>query len=354
MTPRTPPRALGLGVALTAGATLAAGLTVSTSGTATAAPRTITIKVATFNIGGVFTDGKARGDHRRWKVRLPVVARQILSRRPDVLAVQEANQARVYPKSMTYGPNQFLDLKGALRARGGTYSLTNEHAYNCARSTSSRNCRYRNRGAAQDNRIFYNHRTMRLVRAGGVRFRAQTAGTNDRYLAWAVFAAKKTGERFFVANTHLDPYSVRNRQRQWREVISNVNRLKGSLPVVVLGDFNTSKFDTYAARFLPAMRAAGYGDVVGQTYRSPVVRRPRPQSMKRAWINSFNGYRRDVRGYAYEDARHKVGNGIDWIFASNRARVRSYEVVADVHPRTLRLRGVIPSDHSMVRATLTM
>lgn len=353
MTPRTPRRAFGLAVALTAGATLAAGLAVS-GGPATAAPASTTITVATFNIGTVSSDKKARGEHRPWKVRLPVVAKQILSRRPDVLGVQEANQASVYPRSMTYGVNQFMDLKGALRARGGSYSLTNEHAYNCARSTSSRNCRYQNRGAAQDNRIFYNNRTVRLVRGGAVRFRAQTAGKNDRYLAWAVFAAKRTGRQFFVANTHLDPYSIASRQKQWGEVISSVNRLKGSLPVVVLGDFNTSKFDTYAARFLPAMRAAGYGDVVGQTYKSAVVSRPRPESMKRAWISSFNAFRRDVRVYSYDDARHKVGNGIDWIFASNRARVRSYEVVSNLDPRTLRLRGVIPSDHSMVRATLTM
>ena len=57
--------------------------------------------------------------------------------------------------------------------------------------------------------------------------------------------------------------------------------------------------------------------------------------------------------YAYEDAKFKVGNGVDWIFATNYVKVRSWEVVADLDS-SYHLRGVIPSDHAMVTSTLTM
>ena len=80
----------------------------------------------------------------------------------------------------------------------------------------------------------------------------------------------------------------------------------GTLPVVSVGDYNTSKFSTYAATYLPKMKAAGYGDVLGQTYATPLSR-PRAAIVDRAWVNSFNGYRRDARVYSYEDAQNKIG-----------------------------------------------
>jgi endonuclease/exonuclease/phosphatase family metal-dependent hydrolase len=320
---------------------------------AQAAGRT-TVRVGSFNITSVSFDHKARGEQKRWKQRRPVVVSQILSRRLDVVGLQEANQSSVYRRSLTYGVNQFMDLTGALNARGARYAVTNRNPYNCLRSTRESRCRYRNRGAAQDNRILYNTRTVSLVRQGGVRFHAQTRGKNSRYLAWAVFRSKRTGRQFFFADTHLDPYRTDVRKAQWRETIRNVDRLKRGRQVIVVGDFNTSKFDRYASRFLPAMKRRGYGDVVNQSFRQPVLRSHRARSTRNAWINSYNRWGRNIRPYAYEDAKNKVGNGIDYIFASNRIRVNKWEVVAHVNTRTNRLVGVIPSDHNLVRATLTL
>lgn len=335
--------------------TVIAGVTIpATSSPAEARTRVATLRVGSFNIVSVSTDPNASGNHRKWRFRRPVIASHILSRRLDVVGLQEANQSSIYRRSLRYGINQFMDLRGALAAKGGRYAVTNRYAYNCLRSTSKANCRYRNRGAAQDNRILYNTRTVTKLRQGSVRFYRQSAGKNPRYLAWAVFRHKRTGKQFFFATTHLDPYSTSVRKAQWRQTIRSINRLKRSRQVVVVGDFNTSKFDRHARTYLPAMKRNGYGDVLNQTYRRPFVRSPRARWKKHGWVSSYNGFRRSVRSYGYVSSKRKVGNGIDWIFASNRIRVRQWEVVSNINMRTYRVRGVMPSDHSLVRATLAL
>lgn len=311
------------------------------------------LKVASFNVGGVFTDAQASGDHRTWRIRRPVVASQILSSRPDILGVQEANQSSIYAASLDYGVNQFLDLRGALAAQGGHYALTNTYAYNCVNSASSANCVYQNRGASQDTRILYNTDTVTLVKQGSVKFVHQTAGQNVRYLAWAVFTVKANGRQVFFTSTHLDPYTESVRRAEWDEVIANTTRLAGGLPVVCVGDYNTSKFDTYAATYLPRMKAAGYGDVLGQTYATPLSQ-PRAAVLDRAWVNSYNDYNRDARAYSYEDAQNKIGNNIDWIFATNALPVKRWLTAAPVNLTTFQLVGVIPSDHFLLQATLVV
>ena len=311
------------------------------------------VKVASFNLSSVAFDSQASGEHRTWRVRRPVVVYEVLKDRPDVLGVQEANQSSIYPKSVDYGANQYLDLRGALTAKGGHYALTNTKPYNCVNPLSSSNCVYKYQGASQDNRIFYNTDTVTLVKQGSVKFRAQTAGKNPRYLAWAVFRMKATGKQFFFTNTHLDPYTVSVRKAQWDEVIANTKRLAGSLPVVSVGDYNTSKWDSWAATYLPRMKAAGYGDVLGQTYASSVSR-PRAAVVDRAWVNSYNNWRRDARPYSYETDQSRIGNNIDWIFATNSLPVKKWLTHAPVDPTTFQLQGVIASDHFLIMATLTL
>ncbi len=164
---------------------------------------------------------------------------------------------------------------------------------------------------------------------------------------------KATGKRFFFTNTHLDPYSIPARKAQWDQSIRLTNSLRGSLPVVAVGDYNTSKFSDYAPTYLPRMKAQGYGDVLNQVPRRNTLVSPRAEKTRRAWVNSFNAWNPKVGGYS-QDRDTKIGNGIDWVFASNRVRVKSWEVVVDMDPRTLRFRGVIPSDHNLVRATLVL
>ena len=316
--------------------------------------KTHDVRVGSFNLFGVNNDKSASGDQRPWRERRPVIVSQILTRHLDVVGVQEANQSSIYKSSLVDGVNQYMDLLHGLDHAGGSYALTNTNAYNCARPSSSHNCVPVDQGASGDTRILYNTDRVSLVRQGSYEYRAQTAGKSKRYLAWAVFEMKGTGRQFLFTNTHLDPYSASTRVAEWNEVIAEINDLKGSLPVIAVGDFNTSKFDSYAQQMLPAMKSNGYGDVLNQQYSESSAYGVRAKSLSRTWVNSYNGFRRDVSRYSYSTSRAKIGNDIDWVFASNELPVRGFAVVNNMDARTLQLRGVIPSDHNLVRATIVL
>ena len=59
-----------------------------------------------------------------WSVRRDAVVAQTVARRPDVVGLQEASQARLKGTTLT----QMGDLRDRLRAAGAPYELTNEHA----------------------------------------------------------------------------------------------------------------------------------------------------------------------------------------------------------------------------------
>ena len=311
------------------------------------------VRVGSFNVSGVNNDKKAGGDREVWRVRRPVVAGQILSRRLDVVGLQEANQSTIYGANVDYGPNQFLDLVGQLNHDGGHWAVTNQSPYNCVRANSSQRCDYQYRGASGDNRIVYNTDTMLLVRQGSYLYQSQTPGKNPRYLAWAVLQSRASGQQFLFTDTHLDPYTVSVRAAEWSEMVAQINSLKGSLPVISVGDLNTSKWAPYAGSYLTEMKAAGFGDVVNQQAGKTGLAAPRALVLRRAWVNSFNGFDRNVRNYSYDDFRSRIGNGIDWVFASNQLYVKKWEVVVNM-TAGLQLRGVIPSDHNLVWANVVV
>jgi hypothetical protein len=71
-------------------------------------------------------------------------------------------------------------------------------------------------------------------------------------------------------------------------------------------------------------------------------------------MNSLGGWDRDVKLHSYYNNRTKTGNNIDWVFASNNLPVKEWKTVVDYDPTSLQQLGTIPSDHHLVRATLTM
>ena len=312
------------------------------------------VRVGSFNVVGVHADSKASGNQKVWRDRRPAVVSQILGADLDVVGVQEANQSSTYASRLDYGENQFLDLKGALNAAGGSYALTNSNPYNCERPRSTYKCVAKNQGASGSNRILYDTRTVTLVKQGSVTFSSRSAGKPYRYLAWAVLKMKATGKSFFFTNTHLDPYTIEARLGQWNELIAKTNALKGSLPVIAVGDYNTSKFSSYADTYIPRMKSNGYGDVLNQVPGRNTLSNPRTERVRRAWVNSYNDFRRNAADFGYEDHRNKIGNGIDWIFASNNLRVKAWEVVVNIDSDTLAVRGTIPSDHCLIRATIVL
>jgi endonuclease/exonuclease/phosphatase family metal-dependent hydrolase len=313
------------------------------------------VRVASFNLFGVNNDGSASGEQTTWRTRRPVVVDQILAEHPDVVGLQEANQSTTYASSLDYGSTQYDDLVGALAARGAHYAVTSTSSYNCLKATSSAGCVATYRGASNSTRIIYDTDRLELVAQGSMRYAAQAAGKIDRYLAWGVFRVRATGGELFFADTHLDSYDTGVRVAQWRELIARVNLLKNGRPVVVVGDFNTTKYSDWAAEMLPRMQSEGYGDVLDQQFNSSAIASPRARTLENAWVSSSNRFQRNVADFSYEEApASKIGNNIDWVFATNTLEVKDWKTVVDYDPTSLVVTGVIPSDHCMVRATLVI
>ena len=59
-----------------------------------------------------------------------------------------------------------------------------------------------------------------------------------------------------------------------------------------------------------------------------------------------------MKSWSYEDRHDKIGNNIDYIFASNFLKVPEFKEV--VNHNGLNVTGVFPSDHNMIRATITL
>src|SRR3954449_3896915 len=210
------------------------------------------LRVATWNVGGILTDGRGGTPHAPWKTRRTVVVRQLLARSPvgqrgrapDVIALQEANSERKLPGGRT----QYTDLVHLLNVRASGP----DHYRALSKALHSK-----------ATRIAYNARTVRLLKAGVVRWRAQESKADGpRLMAWARFKHRSTGRRFFFASVHLETASKRVRERQWKELLSVVPRLAHGRPVVVAGDFNSTRSQkgNAAEKFLPKMRKAGFGD----------------------------------------------------------------------------------------------
>ena len=295
------------------------------------------------------------GNRLPWAKRRATVAKQIWGERVDVIGVQEVFQGYGPRARLVSGATQFLDLRNALRGAGGNYVLTNEASYNCVNSKSSYKCVHRYRGASGGDKIYYNASTLSMISQGSYTYAHQnpaTRATVQYAMAYATLRVRATGKRFLFVTTHLDPPNRTVRVQQWNELITKVNSLKRGLPVVVVGDFNTQKFDVITKTMLPKMRRAGYGGVLNQSYATNPVTAPRAESTINGWVNSNNRYDRDVRHYSYPNNHAKTGNSIDWIFATNSIPVKQFKMVSDFDPKTLRVRGTMPSDHNMLRATL--
>lgn len=301
------------------------------------------LRVASWNISGVLNDGKG-AKHRPWQDRRSVVARQLLGQAPvgqrgrpaDVIALQEANTS----KTLAHGRTQYTDLVHALNVRA-----TGADHYRAVRP----------RLASNATRIAYNARTLRLLRAGALRWRAQEMRVDGaRMMAWATFRQVTTGKRFFFASVHLETASKDVRWAQWRQLIRVVPKLAHGLPVVLGGDFNVTRNMRHesARRLLPKMRKAGFGDTLGQYGAGYLTyQQARPKHVVRAQFNSVNKYARRLGHYK----RHSwVGQDTDYVFASNRLSVRRWGLVADLPSGSDRLRGTIPSDHNLVRVTIAL
>jgi endonuclease/exonuclease/phosphatase family metal-dependent hydrolase len=309
------------------------------------------LRVATFNIRTITLDS---ADHpeQRWRRRADRVAALLLGGQttrnpatapPEVIAVQEANQS--YAKFDARCTNQLIDLRNRLNAGGARH-------YEATSLSPS---------ASVGTRILFDTARLRLEAAGSVLLAPRT--TTHPHLAWAVFQVRDGGQRFFFGSVHLVPQedagSNAVRDAEWNRLLALLAdpALTRGLPVVLGGDFNSRRSDTTqpsALTHLPLMAGAGVGDsLLGDldpADRELTVSQARPESTVNANCSSTNGFR--LLQHCEKDPS-RIGQQIDYLFASNVLPVLTWEVVLDLDDQGNWL-GTIPSDHNLVRATVTL
>lgn len=254
-----------------------------------------------------------------WKSRRPGVAATIASRGLDVIGLQEAQQS---------GGPQFLSLLRALNRIQPGWRVT---------STKVR--------GTLGVRILFHTDAVTLIDSGGVRYRNQSNDNryHQRYYTWALFQQRSSGKRFYFVNTHIDPDSLTARVAQGQELGKAVRRMRGTLPAVVVGDFNASQFKVYEVH--EAMAKAGLIDPLGVREDSDRIGRgARAERRIHTHFDSFNGFDNRPRKSA---GKNKNGRYIDYIFVTPM-RVIEFENVVNLDS-TGRYRRAA-SDHNMLRA----
>lgn len=295
---------------------------------------------------------------KSWINRRGAVVAQIKSKMPDVIGVQEASQGWLKDESgKTIDLSQFEDLRNRLNAAGANYAVTNANRNNCVKSTTPTNCVYKDQGASQDAKIFYNKSTVTLLSQGSVALPKLATDTGLRYVSWASFKQNSTGKSFFVTDAHLDPrggtaaYDLRKMQAEKIvQVISEKNTAK--LPVLITGDMNSSKWDTPANTPYDAFVKAGYVDPIGGTWRTSLASGyATAEKMKNAQYYSYNNFDANLDKTSVTGAR-ALGSHIDYIFTS-KMRVTEWEQVLNINSSGV-LQGTIPSDHNMIMAKVAL
>ena len=191
----------------------------------------------------------------RWEGRRQAVVDTILGEHLDVVGLQEAGQAWLKDANgKSFSLSQFEDLTNRL---GGSWTLTNANRNNCVKSTTPSSCVYKDQGASQDTKIIYDRSKVELLDQGSKHLPYVDEDDNDRYVAWAQFRQRSTGNRFMFASTHLEPkkdaagetryYDLRKRQTEVAvEAVAEHN--DDHLPVVFVGDLNSSRWGPSSAR----------------------------------------------------------------------------------------------------------
>jgi endonuclease/exonuclease/phosphatase family metal-dependent hydrolase len=314
--------------------------------------RSTDLRVATFNIRTINLDTAARPE-QQWRNRADRVASFLLGAAtnndaaappPDVIALQEANQSyRGFAPRCT---NQLVDLRNRLDADG-------THHYEATSLDPA---------ASVGTRILFDTARLRLESSGSVLL--APASTTHPHLAWAVFQVRNGGQRFFFGSVHLVPNEAADsnavRDAEWDRLLSALANpgLTQGLPVVLGGDFNSPRSgagaNTAALNHLPQMAAAGFADTLlggNPRYadRPLAVSEARPRQTTNAHCMSHNGFLATQRC----EAPDEIAQDIDYLFASNELAVKSWEQVLDIDGASNWL-GTIPSDHNLVRATITL
>ena len=308
-----------------------------------AARKPVVVRVATFNV----RTARARGDNRAWVSRVADVSREILSRKPGVVLLQELGPGRADGRKgkINGAVRQTTSLTAKLRTMGGgRYRLVRSYSY-FANGTPH---------GTQGARILYDASRFTLLSrcpettgksnynpscAFDLPVAAGDSKNQRRSAAYALFRDRRSGRAFWVVSVHLDHRHgskakdakfSRLRVAQAKAVVNRLARLNTTrLPVFFGGDINS--WSTDRSRYAPHRYLASRG------FRDSVTA---PNPVKHLYP-TVNHWRTKLKAT-------KKGVRLDVIMVRGAQGFRRWENKAKVTDRSR------PSDHNMVVADVAI
>lgn len=316
------------------------------------------LKVSSFNVKCANCyDSDATADQLPWSGRRDTIVAQVKAKRPDVIGFQELAQSWLFDANgKQINLSQFEDLQQRLAAAGANYRLTNVNRNNCENAATPTNCVWKDQGASQGTKVMYNADTVDMISQGSERLPSISDDDNQRYVAWGIFRQKSSGNTFFFADTHIEPNSdtaayMDLKVRQSQRIVALIKEKNPSgLPVVIVGDMNSSKYMVPSNGPYDTFTNAGYIDPLGNDYGSTYPSgKATAEKRTNAEYNSFNGF---VRKLNKDDNVGANGRHLDYLFTSPM-RVAEWEMVLNKDAADTQV-GIIPSDHNMIVGTLEL
>ncbi len=188
------------------------------------------LRIVTYNIR---RQGKEKLPVHAWENRLPAVVALLENIQPDLIGLQEAVKKQINDLA-----NQLEGYDWFGRGRGESWG---------------------GRGADEYNPIFYNKKRLTLHEKGTFYIndwqswqlwlkQPHVIGLLPRICTWGLFEVKKTGQTFYVYNTHLDHKFASARFNQLKAIIARMKQNNyadnNKYNIILLGDFNTELDDT--------------------------------------------------------------------------------------------------------------
>ena len=172
-------------------------------------------------------------------------------------------------------------------------------------------------------------------------------------LAWVVLRSKANGHAFLFTTTHLDPPNRTVRRGAVEAADRQVRRLQAAHSRWSASATSTPRSSTRSPRRCSRDEGPASATCSTSSTASTRPRGPRREAHQR--LDQLQQPREPQRALlSYPSDHAKTGNSIDYIFASNRLRVKEFKLVLHFNPRTLRVTGTIASDHNMLRATIRL
>lgn len=307
-----------------------------------AAAKTAKVRIATFNV----RTARATGDKRNWLARVSDVSREILSRRPGIVLLQELGPGRADGKKgkILGAIRQTESLTARLRALGGgSYRLVRSYSYVKPGVTHG----------TQGARILYDSSRYALLSRC-----PETTGKSNwnpacafdmpvasgdgkgqrRAAAYAKFADRRTGKQFWVVSVHLDhrhgskakdaKYS-RLRVAQTAAAVGRLTRASRGLPIMFGGDINS--WSTDRSRYAP------HRYLVSKGFRDSVSAPGRINHL----YPTVNHWRKTLK-------KTKNGVRLDVVMVKGARAFTRWE------NKMNRVDGARPSDHNMVVADVVI